>query len=174
MKKLLWITLVVLLFALVATFLAYRERSTFQCSSCLSTRNEYRWRIGLWSELDPPLSPKRVVVVPSFTFATMIGTNHTHTWVFAQGSPYYFFGTKWGGCAIGSRGRHGEFGTLFERQAEFREFVFAKIVSGQITTNDIVQFVRLPPTRDLENTDATAQIALAQSKKLLDEFFEKP
>ena len=170
----LWIAFTAVLLALAGTFFTYRERSTFNCPGCLSTRHEYQWRIGFWSGSDPALSSKRVEEVPSFTFKTIVGTNHTHTWVFAQGSPYFFLGTKWGGCALG-RGRHkSEFGKLFEEDTEFRDFVFGKIAAVELTTNDVSKLILIEPIGSSMDTNAETQVVLLQSKKLLDEFFKKP
>lgn len=174
MKKELWLVMSGALLMLAAALFVYRERRTYQCPNCTSEQHVFQWHIGSWTSANTPLSEKQIVIQPSFAFTAFSGTNHAHTWVFAQGSPYYLFGTKWGGCAIGPGRHQSDFAGLFESSADFREFVFGRIASSKCTTNEIVNLIRLPHTRSLEETNTTTQIAVVQSKKLIDEFFEKP
>jgi hypothetical protein len=61
--------------------------------------------------------------------------------MFAQGSPYYFFGTSWGGCALG-RGRHtSEVCDMYDSIPEFREFIERKFVDGSLSRSNFITLV---------------------------------
>jgi len=64
--------------------------------------------------------------------------DHVHNWMFAQGSPYHFFGTRWGGCAIGG-GRHvSEVCQMYESNPEFRDFIGRKLRDGSLTRSKVI------------------------------------
>src|SRR6266851_2325523 len=81
--------------------LHYKERDSYRCQVCSSTKDVVQWRLGAWTGGSVPLSPKWERVAATQFLHDFLPTNHTHDWKFAQGSPYYFFGTRWGGCALG-------------------------------------------------------------------------
>ena len=97
MKRLLrsWVfwVFVALPLAATLTLLTYQERNHYVCAGCRATVTRTQWRVGVWMSASLPLSPVSESVPGS--------TGHAHTWRFRQGSPYYFLGTVWGGCAIG-------------------------------------------------------------------------
>ena len=162
-RKCLWISsgtigLCVLLFA-------YKERDTDRCQVCFATKDVYQWRIGAWFEPSLPLSPKWERVAETHFRRDFLPANHTHQWQFAQGSPYYFLGLKWGGCAIGA-GRHvSELCDVYESSEDFRKFIQAKLQDGSLTQSNLITLMSNPVTEDTSNIKS-------QSTALLDAFFD--
>lgn len=150
-----------------------RDRDSYQCQTCLSKRHEFQWRVGEWSSPSFPVSPKRTVIEGSRTFQRYTPQPHSHEWRYAQGSPYYWFGTTWGGCALGA-GRHkNDLANLTEKPfEEFDEFLAKKLSSGQLTTNQLYAALVSPNVWTRTTNAPSASQKLAQS--LCDEFFAQP
>ncbi len=163
-----------LLAAMVAPpYGVHRKRDTYQCSTCLSMRDVFQWRIGNWASRSAPLSLQREQVVDSMTFKQFTPRPHVHDWRFAQGSPYYWFGTQWGGCALGAGRHRNELGELAERWTdEFNDFVSRKLTTGSITTNQLYEALTSP--RRWRDDTKTPTFAQARAKQLVEEFFKEP
>jgi hypothetical protein len=146
-----------LLFLWVFRFLPYRERSSYCCSTCLSRQDEFQWRIGSWGSgcLSFPLSGKRKVLKASFTYQNFVKSNHQHEWIFAQRSPYYF-GFKWGGCALGRGGRLGQVADFYEMDEDFRTFLAKEAGQRKLGNQQVLDLLLLPryPDPDLTNNPA--------------------
>jgi hypothetical protein len=72
--------------------------------------------------------------------------DHIHNWKYAQGSPYYFFGTMSGGCGIGD-GRHvNKLCEMYESVPEFRTFIQTKLRDGSLAKTNIVALMSSPWT----------------------------
>ena len=162
-----------LLLAMVAPpYGLYRERDTYQCSTCLSKRDVFQWRIGDWGSHSIPVSLRREQIVDSMTFKQFAPRPHVHDWQFAQGSPYYWFGTQWGGCAIGGGRHRNDLGELMERSIYgFNDYVSRRIIKGDITTNQLYEAL-ISPCRWREDTNAPT-LAQARAQQLADEFFNE-
>ena len=163
-----------LLLAMIAPpYGLYRERVTYQCPTCLSKRDVFQWRIGDWGGHSIPVSLRREQIVDSMTFKRFAPRPHVHDWQFAQGSPYYWFGTQWGGCAIGAGRHRNDLGELMERSPEgFNDYVSRKLTTGDVTTNQLYEAL-ISPRRWREDTN-TPTVAQARAQELVDEFFKEP
>jgi len=113
-----------------------------------------------------PLSPQWNRISDTHLQSDFFGTDHFHNWEFAQGSPYHFFGTTWGGCALGS-GRHvSDLCQMYESSREFRDFIRKKIESGSLTESN---FLSLASNTD-RGKDSPMQLV---TQSLMDSYFEK-
>ena len=163
-----------LLLAMIAPpYGLYRERVTYQCPTCLSKREVFQWRIGDWGGFSIPLSTHREHFLDSSTLKRFTPRPHVHDWQFAQGSPYYWFGTQWGGCAIGAGRHRNDLGELMERSLKgFDDYVSRKLTTGIVTTNQLYEAL-ISPRRWREDTN-TPTVAQARAQELMDEFFKEP
>lgn len=151
----------------------FKERDSFQCLDCLSYRHVYQWRVGSWTGLSFPLTSKNEVIELSSTYKRYLNNGHQHKWTYAQGSPYYFFGTTWSGCAIG-HGRHrSRAGELFERHKEFRDFVAAKEQNGTLDPHQSLKYLLLPhyPPEDESQAEEYRKLE-DESNQLIEEFYD--
>lgn len=131
--------------ALAAAVLNFKQRDSYRCQVCFSTRSVFRWRIGAWPEYSIPMSPKWQELIETQFARDFLSADHKHDWMYAQGSPYYWFGTKWGGCAIGS-GRHvNDLCQIYESDRDFRTFVQARLRNGSLTKSNIVALFSVKP-----------------------------
>src|SRR5262245_7662923 len=88
--------------AIVAALLFhYKERDSYRCQICWTEKDVFQWRVGSWGGLSIPLAPRWERISETRFLHDLLPPDHIHNWKFAQGSPYHFFGTTWGGCAIG-------------------------------------------------------------------------
>lgn len=132
--------------ALAVLLLHYKERDSYRCQVCFAGRDVFQWRLGLWPDPFMPLTPRWERIVGTRFLHDFLPVNHVHDWKFAQGSPYFFFGTTWGGCAIGG-GRHGsELCQLYESSPEFRVFVEKKLRDGSLNRSNVVAVMSIQRT----------------------------
>jgi hypothetical protein len=152
--------------AIVAVcLLNYLERRSYLCQVCFSGRDDYQWRIGDWGPLSAPLTPTWSRFHFSRFAQEFALRKHQHQWKFAQGSPYYLFGTMWGGCALGS-GRHTSilFRT-YEMDRKFRRYVNDEIASGRISTSRFIELASC--------VDGDDMVRQRQAQEFLDEYYSK-
>jgi hypothetical protein len=126
----------------------YKERDTYRCQACWAKRDVFQWRLGSWGGggFSVPLTSRRESIADTHFQRDFLPKDHVHDWKFAQGSPYRFFGTTWGGCALGA-GRHvGEMSRMYESSAEFREFIGKKSRDGSLTRSNIMAMISEPWT----------------------------
>lgn len=117
--------------------LHYKQRDSYRCQTCFSAKSVYQWRVGGWSALSIPLTPSWQRITETHFQHDFFSSNHVHDWAFAQGSPYYFFGTKWGGCAIGA-GRHvSDVCQMYESNSRFRAFIAQRLREGSLSTSNL-------------------------------------
>lgn len=155
---------------LLSPFLIYTERQSYQCPGCLSKKHVYQWHAGIWPEFAVPISFQRTVEEDSRTLSDFAPPNHTHDWIFAQGSPYIWFGTSWAGCAIGRRGSMNEFAQSYEGSENFREFVRRKQREG-LDSKTVYQILILPRTlKDNQINDSKVFDYMKRSKELFEEY----
>ena len=126
--------------ALILLIFHFQERDRYQCKDCLALREVKQWRIGLWP-LSLPLAPKQTTISSEQLGRDMLGAGHSHTWEFAQGSPYAWFGTKWFGCSLG-RYREDHWVRIYAESPDFRLFIKKAIQSGQITEPQIIEAMK--------------------------------
>jgi len=131
----------------------FKERNSYICSECFSGRNQFQWRIGIWKGIDLPLSSQWEQVNDSVIFQDFFTDEHAHNWVFAQGSPYYFFGTKWGGCALGIGRHRNEFVQAYEGDPEYRQLITEMIENGKLSPEIIEWFLEIPAFYDEDSFD---------------------
>ena len=132
--------------------LHYVERVSYRCQVCSSTKDVFQWRLGSWMGASVPLTPTWERVTATRFLHDFLPAHHTHDWKFAQGSPYYFFGTTSGGCAIGG-GRHvNELCQTYESSAQFRTFIQTKLLDGSLTKSNVIALLSSP------RTDATSPL----------------
>jgi hypothetical protein len=79
----------------------------------------------------------------------LLPVNHRHTWKFAQGSPYYFFGTTWAGCAIGGGRYVNNLCWKYESSPQFRAFIQMKLDDGSITKSNLIALMTRPRTEEI-------------------------
>src|ERR1043165_3439193 len=106
-----------------ALLLHYKERDSFRCQSCWARKDVFQWRLGSWSGFSVPLTPSWEHITETRFAHDFLSSSHIHDWKFAQGSPYHFFGTTWGSCAIGGRRHVSELCEMYESSPEFRAFI---------------------------------------------------
>jgi hypothetical protein len=124
----------------------YKERNSYQCQTCGARKDVFQWRLGMWKEASVPLSPSWEQISGTRFQQDFLPPGHHHDWVFAQGSPYYFFGTTWAGCALG-RGRSTcELGRMYESSPEFRDFLSQKLRDGSLSKAKVIEMVSHPPS----------------------------
>ena len=136
----------------------YHYVEHYHCSECLARRTDAQWRVGV-TPLGYPLfhdsgtvyGPgsfallRRVgAVEPSLATTQLFPPSHTHRWTFVQGSPYYLFGTRWAGCALGSGYRYTPFAYAWG-DAGFREYVSHLVESGRYSREHLVQLFTAGP-----------------------------
>ena len=146
--------------------LHFKQRDSYRCQTCFAKQDVFQWRLGFWTGASVPLSPQWTRVVETRLHQDFFALNHSHNWKFAQGSPYHFFGTTWGGCALGS-GRHiSDVCYLYERNDKFRDFVRGKIVDGSLAQSN---FLALASNAD-RSTNSPIHLA---AEELMDAYFER-
>ena len=130
--------------ALAVLLLHYKERDSYCCQICFARKEVFQWRFGSWVGLSVPLTPSWGRINETRFRQDFFPSDHVHNWMFAQGSPYYFFGTIWGGCAIGG-GRHvGKLCQMYESSPEFRTFISQKMRDGSLAKSNVVALFSMP------------------------------
>jgi len=148
----------------VVLLLNYKQRNSYYCQDCWSRKDVYQWRLGLWMDTSIPLTPTWERVTETRFHQDFLSTEHVHNWIFAQGSPYYFFGTTWGECAIGA-GRHSsEVCEMYDSDPEFRAFIQTKLHDGSLTKSNLVALV---------SSSASQNAFQKEEQTLLDSFYRK-
>lgn len=162
----------VLLAALAPPYGLRRDRDTYQCHTCLSKRHEFQWKVGEWSSPSLPLSPKHTVIEESKTYRRFTPQPHVHEWQYYQGSPYYWFGTTWGGCALGTRRHLNSLASSLEKSfGEIDDFLDSKLAAGQLTTNQLYAALVSPVVWPGATNTLSASQELAE--RLDKEFFDQ-
>jgi len=160
----------VLALAVVALLLHFKQRDTYKCSSCHSKRHVYQWRLGIWHSWSVPLSTGWEDIECSQLHQGLFPDDHQCAWTYFQGSPYHFFGTRWGGCAIGSSRHINRFCQWYEMNSDFRKMVQAKIEQGQVTKETLQQIAGLPPWHSADsNAEAEEAELIELAKRLIEE-----
>ena len=141
----------------------YKQRDSYRCQQCFSQRDVSQWRIGLWGmEGSIPLTPTWSRMHESQFRHDFFPANHAHDWRFAQGSPYYLFGTTWGGCAIGP-GRHiTHLYSMYESDPRFRVFIEARLADKSLTKTNLIAMVSLPANSDESPLQKDSEALLEQ------------
>jgi len=136
--------------SLFALSFHYKERYSYQCQLCFSRKDVFQWRLGSWGGAGSsvPLSPNWERLEESEFRHDFFGADHVHDWNFIQGSPYYFFGTKWGGCALGAGRDTGALYQTYESAPDFRAFVQAKLHDGSLTKSNVIAMMSEPPSHE--------------------------
>jgi hypothetical protein len=160
--------LVVVGAAAVIAFLLfnYKQRDSYYCQMCFSKKDVFQWRLGSWVGMSIPLTPSWERITETRLLHDFLPHDHVHDWMFAQGSPYHFFGTTWRGCAIGS-GRHvNELCQMYDSSSEFRTFIKAKVRDGSLAKSNVIALMSRPRSGE----DSALK---EQSDALLESFFGK-
>jgi len=142
-KKIIVMTIITLITLCVLGSFIYKERMSYGCYDCRSRKHEYQWFIGLWGGFDLPISFQNNVIDESRIYKDFFNDKHKHNWQFSQGSPYYFFGTRWGGCALGRRPPMNDFVGYYEVYEDFREYVKKMEKQGKIDKERILSFLKI-------------------------------
>ena len=130
----------------------YRFVENYRCGECLARRTDTSWWLGVMplgypvlhdsGSLHGPvsfvLSRTEGVVVPNSATTQLFPGSHAHTRVLAQASPYYLFGTRWGGCALGSSYQLSPFAYLYLEDAGFREYVARALEAGRFKREALI------------------------------------
>ena len=162
------ITILVVLVAIAHTLLNYKERDSYRCRTCRSSKHVFQWRLGSWGDAPIPITPKWHRIEESHFYRDFFPADHVHEWQFAQGSPYYFFGTTWTGCAIGG-GRHtSDVFRFYESYADFRALLQTRLRDGALSRSAAVELLSMP--RSPASPDAPLH-PIHQS--LLDDYLDK-
>lgn len=147
-----------------------RDRNTYQCQTCYSKRHEFQWKVGAWTSRSLPVSPRRIVLEESRTFQRFVPPHHEHQWAFYQGSPYFWFGTSWGGCALGAKRHRNDLVDLLEGSVGNPiGFFSGKLSTGKLTTNELLTALAAPRHWQTQTNSLTAGQQLAAT--LTEEFF---
>ena len=113
-----------------------------------------------------PMTPTWQHVTETRFRQDFLPADHIHNWKYAQGSPYYLFGTIWSGCAIGD-GRHAnQLCEMYESAPEFRTFIQSKLHDGSLARTNIVELMSSPWTGGASQQEKDADA-------LLDTFFKQ-
>src|SRR4051794_3058335 len=134
--------------AVAALLLHYKQRDSYRCQICFASKNVFQWRIGSWTGLSVPLTPSWQRITETRFRQDFLPSDHVHGWMFAQGSPYHFFGTTWGGCAIGGGRRVSELCQMYESSPEFRTFISQKMRDGSLAKSNVVALISIARTRE--------------------------
>ena len=122
----------------------YKERDSYRCQICFAKKDVFQWRLGSWGGFSVPLTPSWERIAETRFLDDFLPTGHIHDCMFAQGSPYHFFGTTWGGCAIG-RGRHiSDLCRMYESSLEFRAFISQSLGDGMLARSNLVAMMSCP------------------------------
>src|SRR5438552_1432313 len=81
--------------AVAALLLHYKQRDSYRCQACLAKKDVFQWRLGSWAGVSVPLTPSWERATETHFLHDFLPSDHVHEWMFAQGSPYHFFGTTW-------------------------------------------------------------------------------
>jgi hypothetical protein len=167
LKKKRWLVIGTAL--ILATFLLYpvgpyRERNSYRCTVCFAKRDVFRWSFGSWHSFSFPITGSKEVISEKTFGEKFLREHKTHQWEFAQGSPYYW-GCRWGGCALG-RGRHvSQVFEMYEMVPDFRDFIDEQLKSGTLSSNTVVAIFS---DRSREET-----LLQKQGNELIDGFFAR-
>ncbi|MCF6311276.1 MAG: hypothetical protein L3J39_02390 [Verrucomicrobiales bacterium] len=162
-----------LLFLWLAATFIYNQRDSFQCSFCFSRKAEFTWMLGRWAGESISLSSKTERIRESLIYRDYFNNSHRHHWKFRQGSPYYFFGLAWGGCALGSAGEGNDFTNLYKQLSGYRSFIAAKIERGELLQENVLRLIELPSDLEWEQADLEDRKWLELIESLLDEYIEQ-
>src|SRR5262249_17852679 len=108
---------------------------------CFATKEVSQWRFGSWVGASVPLTPSWERISSTHFQQDFLPVGHAHDWMFAQGSPYHFFGTTWGGCGIGGGSFVSELCQMYEHIPEFRIFIAEKLRDGSLTKTNVIAHV---------------------------------
>jgi hypothetical protein len=134
-------------FAAVAVLLLhYKQRDSYRCQICFAMKDMFQWRLGASWGLSVPLTPSWERITETRFRQDLLPPDHVHDWMFAQGSLYHFFGTTWGGCAIGPGRYVSELCQLYEVSPEFRTFITQKMRDGSLPKSNVVVLISMPRT----------------------------
>lgn len=130
--------------AIAGLLFHYQERDSYRCQSCWAKKVVTQWYLGLWGAFSVPVTPKWERVSETRFQHDFLSSDHTHAWMFAQGSPYHFFGTISGGCAIGGGRRVNALAKMYESSSEFRAFISRGLGDGMLTQSNIIAMMSCP------------------------------
>ena len=153
--------------AVLAGFLFhYKMRDSYRCQVCWATKDLFQWRVGSWGTFSIPITPSWERISETYFRHDLLPPGHIHAWQFAQGSPYYFFGTTSAGCAIGP-GRHvSQFSQVYESSPEFRGFISQRLGDESLTKSNVIAMVSAPrsskPTSKQKEADALLETFFAR------------
>jgi hypothetical protein len=137
----------------------YKQHDSYYCQVCWSKKDVVQWWVGSWMGATVPLTPKCERVAETRFLQDFFPTNHVHQWMFAQGSPYYFFGATSGGCAVGG-GRHvSEVCQIYESSTDFRAFIKRKLHDGSLTRSNLIALVSRPVDAEASQDEAQALLS---------------
>jgi hypothetical protein len=153
----------------LATFLVfpvgpYRERNSYRCTVCFAKRDVFRWWFGSWRDFSIHIGGSKEVISEKAFGETFLREHTTHQWEFAQGSPYYW-GSRWGGCALGSGRRVSQVFETYEMIPDFRNFIDEQLKNGMLSSNTLVAIVS---DNSLEETPLRKQ-----GNDLIDRYFAR-
>jgi hypothetical protein len=127
--------------AVMVLFAHYKERDSYYCQACWSKKDVFEWRLGSWMGRSFPVTPRWERITETRFLHDFLPAKHLHDWMFAQGSPYLFFGATSGGCVIGP-GRHvSQICELYDLSPEFRAFLQAKLQDGSLVKSNLTTLV---------------------------------
>lgn len=152
--------------AVAALLFHYKQRDSYRCQICFAKKDVFQWRLGSWMGVSVPLTPSWERISGTHFQQDFLPTDHVHDLMFAQGSPYHFFGTTWGGCAIGG-GRHvSELCQWYELSPEFRTFITQRVSDGLLSKSNVVAMMSCPrsvePSPLQKEADALLETFFAQ------------
>ena len=132
--------------AVAALLLHYKQRDSSRCQICFAKKDVFQWRLGSWAGASIPLTPSWERVSDTHFQQDFLPGDHVHDWMFAQGSPYYFFGTSWRGCAIGGGRYVSELCQMYESSPDFRTFITQKLRDGSLAKSNVVALMSIRRT----------------------------
>jgi len=152
--------------AVAALFLHYMQRDSYRCQVCFTKKDAFQWRLGEWGDWSVPLTPRWERITETRFAHDFIPADHVHDWMFAQGSPYRFFGTTWAGCAIGAGRRVSGLCQMYESSSEFRAFLQGRLRDGSLAKSNLIAMVSVPRTGESPSQKKDAD-------ELLEAFFSQ-
>jgi hypothetical protein len=159
-----WTIVLAVIAAFPVLVFNYKQHRSYRCEICFAKNEAVQWRLGASHGPSLPLTPTRERITGSHFQEDFVSASHAHKWLFAQGSPYHFFGTTWGGCAIGIGSCLSRAVPIYESDPMFRGFIAEKLRDGSLTKSNFMAMMSIP---SMEKPNLQKQ-----TDALLNEFFE--
>ena len=154
---------------LVGGILVYEVRGSMECQECLSRAQFARWSAGMFPQHEHVLTSDQLEVEKTHIASDLLSPTHRHLWRLRQASPYYFWGTKWGGCVTyGSRWN--SFARRYEEDVGFRGFLRRQVADGHLSSEDLLHYLLTPDWGPSSQPPSTIETAIRDRRKWIEAY----